>query len=162
MLAISNGLGQKEEFSVMQDSILLVAAIVTIVSGVSAFVVFFAKNSPFIITKRSTHRDLLSLRGNGQRNGNTAKNLEHITTADGRKWVWRKSTNDSNLHCHGVSFVDIAEAEIISSSSEGINPSELKRSFMKFRGTPYYCCIYYEGEGYNRVFAFFPPSDKSK
>ena len=85
-----------------------------------------------------------------------ADHLNHIITADGRKWVWRKKTNDFNIQKHGVSFADIAESEIMSTNQTGFIQSELKRSYMTFRGKSYYCCIYHEGEGYNRVFEFFP------
>ncbi len=149
----------EEETSVMAEELYIGAAIVTIVLGVGTF---FTEYSPFILMKRSTHRNLLSQRGSGQQNDNTTKNLDHITTADGRKWVWSKRTNNSNIGKHSVSFFEIAEAEIMSTSSEGINRSELKRSLMNLRGTPYYHCIYYEGEGYNRVFELSPPPDRTK
>ena len=141
------------------ESIVALAALVTIGGGVSAFIAFFSRNSPFIIAKRSVYSDLQLQRGNDQKRGTTEKNLEHIITADGRKWVWRRETNNSNMRSQGVSFFEIAESVITSTMTEGMTQSELKRSFMTVRGSPLYCCIYYEGEGYNRVFGFYPNSD---
>ena len=131
----------------MEDLILWGSGLVTIVGGIWAF---FAKISPLIIMKRSTYRTLLSLRENTQ--------LESVVTPDGRVWVWRRDTNHSNVRKHGISFSEIAESQIEDTHSEGLTPSELKRSYLTLRGKSFYCCIYYEGEGYNRVFSFFPPS----
>ena len=136
----------------MEDLILLGAATVTLVGGIWAF---FTKISPFIIMKRSTYKTMLLLRENTQ--------LESVVTPDGRVWVWRRETNEANISKHDVSFADIAEARIDSTRSSGLTSSELKESYMTFRGKPYYCCTYYEGKGYNRVFSFLPPrSNKDK
>ena len=137
----------------MEEFFPWVASVFAVVGGIWTF---FTKYSPLIITRRSTHKELLSLHESSHRNSNMADHLDHVVTSDGRKWVWRKKTNDLNIRKHHVSFTDIAESEVMSTYSEGFIQGELKRSYMTLRGEPFYSCVYYEGEGYNRVFESFP------
>ncbi|MCY3991671.1 MAG: hypothetical protein OXF50_10650 [Caldilineaceae bacterium] len=134
------------------EVVFLVAAVVTILVGYFSI----RRRFPFVVRKRSTIKKLEALQGGPRQNGSTESGLESVMTADQRRWVWRRDTSIANMQKHNVSFFDIQGARIENTYTETRSQSELKKAQMKLEGRGLCWCIYYEGEGYNRVFELYP------